>query len=117
MLEKLKRTISSIATWIPSRKNHGLEALKEEEFSIGTCFELMIEWEDVAKGIPDSRNESIITQAMKRNGIYGYSTESLLVLENGITYYPEQLSVHWEAYISSAKFKPTTIKYLYLSGK
>ena len=66
--------------------------------------ELDIQWEDLTK-------ESILVSAMKRNGIYGYPTQCLLVLQDGTEYMPTQLSDHWEAYINSPKFKPKTIKY------
>ena len=66
--------------------------------------ELEIGWEDLTR-------DSILKSALCRNGIYGYATENLLVLEDGSTYQPIELSDHWEAYINSKKFKPKTIVY------
>lgn len=71
---------------------------------IKSQIEVEIIWEDLTR-------ESIFKSALCRNGIYGYATESLLVLEDGSTYYPLELSDHWEAYINSKKFKPKTIVY------
>lgn len=71
--------------------------------------ELEFEWEDLAR-------ESIFKSALQRNGIYGYATECFLILEDGTTYYPSQLSDHWEAYMNSKKFKPKTITYNILNS-
>ena len=73
-------------------------------------FELDIDWCDISLG----NDSNYISNAMRRNGIYGYSTNSVIVLEDGSEYIPEQLSVHWEGYNNSPKFKPKKIVYNFL---
>lgn len=112
MLKKMKNLLCSLFPCKPSQKRAGSKASTEEESYIDTdTIELHIEWEDLSKGMPNSRTNSILNNAMKRQGIYGYVTECLLVTEDGKTYMPQQLSDHWEAFISSKKFKPTSITY------
>lgn len=67
-------------------------------------FELEINWEDIS-------SENYIKHSLRRNGVYGYATENLIVLEDGSTHHPESLSDHWEAFNNSKKFKPKTLKY------
>ena len=113
MLKKIKNLLCSLFPSAPSQKNHGLKEFKEGVNSTNTStIDLHIEWEDLSKGEPNSKTNSIICNAMKRNGIYGYVTECLLVTDEGKTYMPQQLSDHWEAFIFSKKFKPKTITYL-----
>lgn len=73
--------------------------------------ELDIIWEDISNSVPNSNTDSIINNAMKRNGIYGYVTSCLLITEEGKEYIPEQLSDHWMGYMCSPKFKPKKIVY------
>jgi hypothetical protein len=70
-------------------------------------FELDVDWSDISLG----NNSNYIANAMKRNGIHGRATNSMVVLEDGSEYIPEQLSVHWEGYNNSPKFKPKKIVY------
>lgn len=77
---------------------------------IGEEFDLDISWDDISMATQDNNN--CISRAMKRVGVYGYSTECLLILEDGRTFYPQQLSCHWEAYNLSPKLKPKMIKYI-----
>ena len=85
---------------------------KSEISSIdNTNIELDIIWEDITDSIPNSNTDSIINNAMKRNGIYGYVTSCLLITEEGREYIPEQLSDHWMGYVCSPKFKPKKIVY------
>lgn len=74
-------------------------------------FELDIDWSDISY----SDQENILKFSMKRHGIYGYPTESMIILEDGSEYIPEQLTEHWNAYHNSHKLKPTTIRYNLLS--
>lgn len=90
MLKKLKQFFL---------KGEGTEVQISNKF-----IHLEIAWEDLTR-------ESILVSAMKRNGIYGYPTSCLLVLQDGSEYIPNQLSDHWEAYINSPKFKPKVIQY------
>ena len=73
--------------------------------------ELEITWSDIASGTSNSRYGSVLAYSMRRNGMFGYATESNIVLENGDVYYPVDLSSHWEAYINSPKIKPKTLLY------
>lgn len=73
--------------------------------------ELDIIWEDISNAVANSNTDSIINNAMKRNGIYGYVTSCLLITEEGREYIPEQLSDHWMGYMCSPKFKPKKIVY------
>lgn len=76
-------------------------------------FELDITWNDISH----SQSENILKSAMKRNGVFGYPTNSLIVLEDGTEYIPENLSLHWECYHNSVKVKPKHIKYNIISGE
>jgi hypothetical protein len=68
-------------------------------------------WDDIASAtISDDNN--VISRAMKRNGYNGKVTSCLIILDNGCSYIPEQLSDHWEAYNDSPKIKPSSIKYI-----
>lgn len=101
MFKKLRNIFSSI---------RGCK--KSEILSIdNTNIELDIIWEDITDSIPNSNTDSIINNAMKRNGIYGYVTSCLLITEEGREYIPEQLSDHWMGYVCSPKFKPKKIVY------
>lgn len=73
--------------------------------------ELEITWGDISSGVSNSKNGSVIAHSMRRNGLFGYATENCIVLETGETYYPVELSYHWEAYINSPKLKPKTLLY------
>lgn len=115
MLKKVKNLLCSLFPSTRSRKKAGSKACTEETKSTDTdTIDLHIEWEDLSKGMPESSTNSILCNAMRRQGIYGYVTPCLLVTEDGKTYMPEQLSDHWEAYIFSKKFKPISIKYKFL---
>jgi len=94
MLTNLKIKISALFNNIP------IDFMKTDKPQI----ELEINWEDLSR-------ESILKSALHRNGVYGYATENFLILEDGSTYSPLELSDHWEAYINSKKFKPKTIIY------
>ena len=78
--------------------------------NIEDFFELDISWEDISWGyaLDDS---NVIHRAMKRNGLQGYVTSCLIVLD-GCSYIPQELSSHWEAYHDSPKLKPVNIKYI-----
>jgi hypothetical protein len=73
--------------------------------------ELEITWGDIASGVSNSKNGSVIAHSMRRNGLFGYATENCIVLETGEVYYPVELSYHWEAYINSPKLKPKSLLY------
>lgn len=87
------------------KKNATSSESNKEEYA--DSFELDICWQDISK----SETDNYIVSAMKRHGVYGYPTSSMIILEDGSEYIPEQLSDHWEAYNSSIKFKPKTITY------
>lgn len=70
-------------------------------------FELDVDWSDISLG----NSSNYISNSMKRHGICGYPTNSMIVLEDGSEYIPEQLSSHWEGYNNSPKFKPKNIVY------
>jgi hypothetical protein len=74
-------------------------------------FELDVDWCDISY----SDSDNVLKISMKRHGIYGFATESMIILEDGSEYIPEQLTEHWNAYHNSVKLKPTTIRYNLLS--
>ena len=79
-------------------------------------FELDISWEDISMATKtDNNSNNCIVRAMKRMGLYGHSTESLVILDDGRTFYPQQLSCHWEAFNLSPKLSPKLIKYKYIN--
>jgi hypothetical protein len=86
-------------------KKSNSSTVAEEEF------ELDISWDDISMATQDNKSNNCISRAMKRMGLYGRTTECLLILDDGSEYYPQQLSCHWEAYNSSPKFKPKLITY------
>ena len=94
MLTNLKNKISTLLNETPNK------SIEKNSIQI----QLEINWEDLSK-------ESILKSALKRNGLYGYVTENLLVLEDGTKYTPSELSDHWEAFINSKKFKPKILTY------
>jgi len=75
-------------------------------------FELDISWDDISMSTKDTNNlNNSIVRAMKRIGVYGHSTECLVILDDGREFYPQELSWHWEAYNLSPKLSPKLIKY------
>lgn len=70
-------------------------------------FVLDVDWSDISLG----NSSNYIVNSMKRHGIYGYPTNSMIVLEDGSEYIPENLSDHWEGFNNSNKFKPKKIVY------
>ena len=80
---------------------------------IYNSFELNILWDDI-RSSTFSDDNNIIARAMKRNGFRGTTNSCMIILDNNISYIPEQLSDHWEAYNNSLKFKPVNIKYMKL---
>ena len=84
---------------------------KSESKKLPENVELEITWGDISSGVSNSKNGSVIAHSMRRNGLFGYATENCIVLETGETYYPVELSYHWEAYINSPKLKPKTLLY------
>jgi hypothetical protein len=84
---------------------------KKSKTKIPENVELEITWGDISSGVSNSKHGSVLAHSMRRNGLFGYATENCIVLENGETYYPVELSYHWEAYINSPKLKPKTLLY------
>jgi hypothetical protein len=114
MIKKLKHLLYCLPRFKNSIRKHGFKACSEGVNCTDTksqVIQLEIEWEDICRSTPNSKNSSIISKAMRRNGYYGYSTECLMILENGDTYLPQELSDHWEAFIGSEKFKPKMLTY------
>ena len=114
MIKKLKHLLYSLSPFKSSIRKHGCKACVGEMNYTDTksqTIQLDIDWEDICRSNPNSKHGSTISKAMRRNGYFGYSTECLMVLENGDTYLPQELSDHWEAFIGSEKFKPKMITY------
>jgi len=75
-------------------------------------FDLEISWDDISMATQDNNNtNNCLARAMKRIGVYGQPTECLVILDDGREFYPQELSWHWEAYNSSPKLSPKSIKY------
>jgi hypothetical protein len=106
MVKKLGNLLCSLIPSIRSIRARDMISKNHKE-----DFEIEVDWEDISRGVPNSRQGSVITHAMKRHGLYGYATECLLVLEDGTVYIPRQLSDHWECYLNSPKLKPKSITY------
>jgi hypothetical protein len=114
MIKKLKNLLCCLSPSKPSIKKVGQKDYSAEEKSIdikSQKIEIDIDWEDINKSTPKSKKDSIISKAMRRNGYYGYSTECILVLDNGEEYVPNELTEHWHAFLGSPKVKPTKITY------
>jgi hypothetical protein len=84
---------------------------EKPELKTPETLELEITWGDISSGVSNLKNGSVLAYSMKRNGMFGYAMEDCIVLETGETYYPVDLSYHWEAYINSPKLKPKTVLY------
>lgn len=113
-MKKLKNLLCCLSPSKLSQKKHGQKDYSAEEKSIDTKsqkIEIDIDWDDINRSTPNSKYDSIISKAMKKHGYYGYSTECVLVLENGEEYIPNDLTEHWHAFLGSPKVKPTTITY------
>lgn len=91
-------------------KNKLFKDAEISKYNEDTDLYLDIDWEDIAMG-GDSEDNNCLYRAMKRQGIYGTLTPSLLILEDGTELLPHELSWHWEAYNQSTKVKPMRIKY------
>lgn len=106
MFKKLENLFRSF------KSGHCVNTISPEiENTNASNIELDIIWEDISNAVANSNTDSIINNAMKRNGIYGYVTSCLLITEEGREYIPEQLSDHWMGYMCSPKFKPKKIVY------
>ena len=90
--------------------NDGPENVIENEIKLD------IDWSDINSGVDKSKNDSSISMSLKRHGYFGTSTESMIILENGATYIPQELSDHWQLFNGSLKSRPILITYTYLSG-
>jgi hypothetical protein len=114
MIKKLKTLICCRSESISCSETKEQIALEETKKFVDTKSKnitIEIEWDDILNSTPNSNTDSIISKAMRRSGYYGHVTESLLILENGEEYIPNELSDHWEAFLGSAKFKPKVITY------
>lgn len=119
MLRNLKSLLISVITYIRSIMKNGFRASRGEAKSIGIStdiIEIEIIGEDIINGIPNTPDKSVISRALKRNGINAIVTDYCIILEDSSIYQAENFSDHWKAYIGSEKIKPKKINYILSSN-
>lgn len=116
---KFDQLCSSIRSTFLSEKTKKVESATivsdKVENLIEDSIKIDIDWDDISGGVKESPDNSIISRAMRKHGYHGIVCESLIKLENGLVYYPEDLTTHWELFVSSLKSKPAEINYKLLA--
>lgn len=112
---KFDQLCSSIRSTFLSEKlkkpeSTSIETVKSENL-VEQLITIDIDWDDISGGVRESSDNSVISRALRKHGYHGIVSESLIELENGSVYYPEDLTIHWELFYSSMKSKPATINY------
>ena len=121
MKNKFDQLISNIFSSFLPKKESEIVAVEEnvipvQEFPlIEEIIKVDVSWDDISEGVAESADNSIISRSLRKHGYYGTVTQSLLVLEDGSTYIPENLTDHWTLFYSSPKCRPAYLTYNILS--
>lgn len=101
-----------ISTFLQKKKKEeNIQLPIAEENEVENEIMIDVDWSDINAGVSESPDNSIISRALRKNGYYAIVNESTITLDNGVCYFPENLTDHWELFYGSRKAKPAKISY------